>query len=177
MGFIGDDAYTCDLSGKVDARQRRHQGKLDKTLADPTFKVSWTVDSTDISKGGEVGYTRHRFAAASAMRRSPAARDGLEEKIRTATGASRWTSRRRSRRRRNNKILPSAGEFSRRHEENELTCCSSPFPLFPTGFSIFGRSLAILAFLSISDPRKSAVKLYTPPALSSPAAENTASLG
>jgi ketosteroid isomerase-like protein len=33
-----------------------------KALADPTFKLSWTVESAEVSKAGDMGYTRGSFS-------------------------------------------------------------------------------------------------------------------
>ena len=62
MGFIGDDAYMCDLSGKWLYGKDAIKADWTKALADPTFKLSWTVDSAEVSKAGDLGYTRGTFS-------------------------------------------------------------------------------------------------------------------
>lgn len=61
MGFIGDDAYMCDLSGKWMHGKETIKADWTKALADPTFKLSWTVESAEMSKDGRMGYTRGSF--------------------------------------------------------------------------------------------------------------------
>jgi len=61
MSFIGDDAYMCDLSGKWMHGKDAIKADWTKALADPTFKLSWTVDTADVSKDGNMGYTRGSF--------------------------------------------------------------------------------------------------------------------
>jgi ketosteroid isomerase-like protein len=61
MGFIGDDAYMCDLSGKWMHGKDAIKADWTKALADPTFKLSWTIDSAEVSKAGDLGYTRGTF--------------------------------------------------------------------------------------------------------------------
>lgn len=43
MSFFRDDAYICDLSGKWMHGKDTIKADWTKTLADPTFKLSWTV--------------------------------------------------------------------------------------------------------------------------------------
>lgn len=61
MGFIGNDAYMCDLSGKWMHGKDAIKADWTKALADPTFKLSWTVESAEVSKAGDMGYTRGSF--------------------------------------------------------------------------------------------------------------------
>jgi ketosteroid isomerase-like protein len=61
MGFIGDDAYLCDLSGKWMHGKDEIKADWAKALADPTFKLSWTAESVEVSKDGQMGYTRGSF--------------------------------------------------------------------------------------------------------------------
>ena len=61
LGFIGDDAYMCDLSGKWMHGKDEIKTDWTKAFADPTFKLSWTADGVDISKDGGMGYTRGSF--------------------------------------------------------------------------------------------------------------------
>jgi len=62
MNFIGDDAYMCDLSGKWMHGKDAIKADWTKALADPTFKLSWTVESAEVSKAGDMGYTRGSFS-------------------------------------------------------------------------------------------------------------------
>ena len=61
MSFIGDAAYMCDLSGKWMHGKEAIKADWTKPLADPAFKLSWTVDTADVSKDGNMGYTRGSF--------------------------------------------------------------------------------------------------------------------
>ena len=61
MGFIRDDAYMCGLDGKWGHGKDNIKADWAKLLADPTFKLDWTVDSAEISKSGDLGYTRGTF--------------------------------------------------------------------------------------------------------------------
>jgi ketosteroid isomerase-like protein len=62
MSFIHDDAYMCDLSGKWMHGKDAIKADWTKALADPTFKLSWTAESAEVSKSGDVGYTRGSFS-------------------------------------------------------------------------------------------------------------------
>jgi ketosteroid isomerase-like protein len=64
MGFIGDDAYMCDLTGKWMHGKEMIKADWAKPLADPGFNLSWTVDSADVSRDGSLGYTRGSFQGA-----------------------------------------------------------------------------------------------------------------
>ena len=61
MSFIGDDAYMCDLTGKWMHGKDTIKADWTKALADPTFKLTWTVESADVSSDGGMGYTRGSF--------------------------------------------------------------------------------------------------------------------
>jgi ketosteroid isomerase-like protein len=61
MGFVGDDAYMCGLDGKWMHGTDTIKADWKRALADPTFKLNWTIDSADISKDGNMGYTRGTF--------------------------------------------------------------------------------------------------------------------
>jgi len=61
MGFIGDDAYMCDLSGKWMHGKDTIRADWMKALADPSFKLNWTNESAEVSKSGDLGYTRGTF--------------------------------------------------------------------------------------------------------------------
>src|SRR5947209_20084619 len=61
MSFIRDDAYLCDLTGKWMHGRDAIKADWEKALADPTFKINWTVDSAEVSKSGDLGYTRGTF--------------------------------------------------------------------------------------------------------------------
>lgn len=63
MGFLGDDAYMCDLSGRWMHDKDTIRSDWTKTLADQTFKLSWTIESAEVSKDGLMGYTRGSFQA------------------------------------------------------------------------------------------------------------------
>ncbi len=68
MTFIGDDAYMCDLSGKWMHGNETIKADWTKALADPTFKLSWTVESAEVSKDGRMGYTRGSFQGSASAR-------------------------------------------------------------------------------------------------------------
>ena len=61
MSFIGDDAYMCDLSGRWMHGKDTIKADWAKVLPDPSFKASWTVESAEVSKNGDLGYTRGSF--------------------------------------------------------------------------------------------------------------------
>jgi len=61
MSFIGDGAYVCDLNGKWIHGKAAIQDEWSKILADPTFKINWTDESAEVSKDGNLGYTRGTF--------------------------------------------------------------------------------------------------------------------
>jgi ketosteroid isomerase-like protein len=61
MSFIGDDASMCDLSGRWMHGKDAIKADFSKPLADPTFKLTWSVESAEVSKSGDLGYTRGSF--------------------------------------------------------------------------------------------------------------------
>lgn len=61
MSFIGDDASMCDLSGRWTHGKDAIKADFSKALADPAFKLTWSVESADVSKSGDLGYTRGSF--------------------------------------------------------------------------------------------------------------------
>jgi ketosteroid isomerase-like protein len=61
MTFIGDDASMCDLSGKWMHGKDTIKADWTKALGDPSFKLSWTVDAAEVSKSGDMGFTRGSF--------------------------------------------------------------------------------------------------------------------
>jgi len=62
MSFIGDDASMCDLSGKWMHGKDTIKADWTKAFADPTFKLTWSVESAEVSKSGDLGYTRGSFS-------------------------------------------------------------------------------------------------------------------
>jgi len=50
MSFVGDDAYMCGLDGKWGHGKDNVKADWAKMLSDPTFKLNWTVDTTEVSK-------------------------------------------------------------------------------------------------------------------------------
>src|SRR5216684_2953829 len=63
MGFVGDDAFMSGLDGKWIRGKAAVKELWSTMLADPSFKVSWTVDTAEVSKDGTLGYTRGTFQA------------------------------------------------------------------------------------------------------------------
>jgi ketosteroid isomerase-like protein len=61
MSFIGDDANACGLDGKWAHGKAAIEAEWKQMLADPSFKLNWTVESADVSKSGDLGYTRGSF--------------------------------------------------------------------------------------------------------------------
>jgi ketosteroid isomerase-like protein len=61
MGFVRDDSYMSGPEGKWMHGKDAIRAEWTKMLADQTFKLSWTVDSADVSKDGSLGYTRGTF--------------------------------------------------------------------------------------------------------------------
>jgi ketosteroid isomerase-like protein len=61
MSFIADDASMCDLKGKWMHGKDAIKADWINALADPTFKLTWAVEAAEVSKSGELGYTRGTF--------------------------------------------------------------------------------------------------------------------
>ena len=59
MSFIADDAYVSGNDGKWVHGKQAIRDLWSKMLGDPNFKLSWTVESADVSK--DIGYTRGIF--------------------------------------------------------------------------------------------------------------------
>lgn len=59
--FLGDDAYACGLDGKWVHGKAAIADEWKKMLADPSFKLSWTAESVEVAKSGDLGYTRGTF--------------------------------------------------------------------------------------------------------------------
>ena len=62
MRFVGEDAYACGLDGKWAHGKAAIADEWKQLLADPSFKLSWTAESAEVSKSGDVGYTRGSFS-------------------------------------------------------------------------------------------------------------------
>lgn len=61
LSFVRDDIYACGPDGKwVQGKQAVHD-EWSKLLADPNFKLTWTVETAEASKDGHLGYTRGTF--------------------------------------------------------------------------------------------------------------------
>jgi ketosteroid isomerase-like protein len=60
MSFIADDAYVSGNDGKWVHGKQAIRDLWSKMLADPNFKLNWTVESADVSK--DMGYTRGTFS-------------------------------------------------------------------------------------------------------------------
>ncbi|MGH9636484.1 MAG: YybH family protein [Candidatus Angelobacter sp.] len=60
MSFVGDDIYASGLDGKWTHGKQAMRDEWSKMLVDPNFKLSWTVESADVSK--DIGYTRGTFS-------------------------------------------------------------------------------------------------------------------
>ena len=61
MSFIGDDPYACGLDGKWAHGKPAIEAEWKQMLSDPNFKLNWTNDSAEVSKSGDLGYTRGTF--------------------------------------------------------------------------------------------------------------------
>jgi len=61
MSFIGDDAELCGLDGKWTHGKAAIEAEWKGMLADPNFKLNWTNESAEVSKSGDLGYTRGTF--------------------------------------------------------------------------------------------------------------------
>lgn len=61
MSFIGDDAYMCGTDGKWGHGKDNVKADWTKLLADPAFNLNWTVETAEVSKSGDLGYTRGTF--------------------------------------------------------------------------------------------------------------------
>lgn len=62
MSFIADDAAMCDLSGKWMHGKDTIKADWTQAFADPTFKLTWSLESAEVSKSGDLGYTRGSFS-------------------------------------------------------------------------------------------------------------------
>lgn len=60
MSFIADDAYVSGNDSKWVHGKEAIRDLWSKMLADPSFKLNWTVESADVSK--DMGYTRGTFS-------------------------------------------------------------------------------------------------------------------
>lgn len=60
MSFVDNDIYASGLDGKWTHGKLAMRDAWAKMLADPNFKLSWTVESADVSK--DIGYTRGTFS-------------------------------------------------------------------------------------------------------------------
>jgi ketosteroid isomerase-like protein len=60
MSFVGDDIYASGLDGKWIHGKQAMKDAWSNMLVDPNFKLSWTVESADVSK--DIGYTRGTFS-------------------------------------------------------------------------------------------------------------------
>jgi len=61
MSFIGDDADACGLDGKWTHGKAAIEAEWKQMLSDPNFKLNWTNESAEVSKSGDLGYTRGTF--------------------------------------------------------------------------------------------------------------------
>lgn len=61
MSFIGEDPYACGLDGKWVHGKAAIEAEWKQMLADPNFKLNWTNESAEVSKSGDLGYTRGSF--------------------------------------------------------------------------------------------------------------------
>jgi ketosteroid isomerase-like protein len=61
LSFVGDDIYACGPDGKWVHGKAAMKDEWAKLLADPNFKLTWTLDSAEVSKDGHMGYTRGTF--------------------------------------------------------------------------------------------------------------------
>lgn len=61
MSFVADDVYASGPDGKWTHGKAAMRDGWSKMLADPGFKLSWTVDTAGVSKDGRFGYTRGTF--------------------------------------------------------------------------------------------------------------------
>jgi len=65
MSFFGDDAEACGLDGKWAQGKAAIEAEWKQLLAEPSFKLNWTVQSAEVSKSGDLGYTRGTFEGSS----------------------------------------------------------------------------------------------------------------
>ncbi len=61
VNFVADDVWECGLDGKWVHRCDATRNEFAPAFADPTFKLSWTLDSAEVDRGGQLGYTRGTF--------------------------------------------------------------------------------------------------------------------
>jgi ketosteroid isomerase-like protein len=60
MSFVDDDVYAYGFDGKWIHGKQAMRDVWSKMLVDPNFKLSWTVQTADVSK--DLGYTRGTFS-------------------------------------------------------------------------------------------------------------------
>jgi hypothetical protein len=85
MSFVDDDVYGYGFDGKWIHGKQAMRDVWSKMLADPNFKLNWTVESADLSK--DMGYTRGTFPAPWAISPRPAATPRSGRKINLENGA------------------------------------------------------------------------------------------
>jgi ketosteroid isomerase-like protein len=61
MSFIGDDADACGLDGKWTHGKAAIEAEWKGMLADPSFTLNWTNAAAEVSRSGDLGYTRGTF--------------------------------------------------------------------------------------------------------------------
>ncbi len=66
MSFVGDDIAECGPDGKWVNGKNATRDLFSKMFADSSFKLAWTMESAEVSKDGDFGYTRGTFQASQA---------------------------------------------------------------------------------------------------------------
>ncbi|HET9839857.1 MAG TPA: DUF4440 domain-containing protein [Candidatus Angelobacter sp.] len=61
MSFIADDAEACGLDGKWAHGKAAIEAEWKQMLSDPGFKLNWTNEAAEVSRSGDLGYTRGTF--------------------------------------------------------------------------------------------------------------------
>ena len=64
MSFVGDDIYLSGPDGKWTHGKAAVHDAWSGMFKDANFKLSWTLESAEISKDGRLGYTRGTYSGA-----------------------------------------------------------------------------------------------------------------
>ncbi len=61
LNFVADDVWECGPDGKWVHGRDATRNEFAPAFADAAFKLSWTLESAEVDRGGKLGYTRGTF--------------------------------------------------------------------------------------------------------------------
>jgi ketosteroid isomerase-like protein len=61
VNFVADDVWECGPDGKWVHGRDATRNEFAPAFADPNFKLSWTLESAEVDRSGNFGYTRGTF--------------------------------------------------------------------------------------------------------------------